>query len=172
MKKICYIGAAIAAVGIIVILIMGLLNPGTSSDLDLKNFKIVELTDAKIVSTDGDCTAVMTSFKRSGDRSGINSSYFMDEDGEKTEYSAKKITGIKTVSATLAKDCTLVLNIGTILDSGNAEVVVIMDDTIVDRFTAGEQKTLEYDVNGEHTFYVRILCEEAKISITTTREFK
>ena len=89
-----------------------------------------------------------------------------------TVYSAKKVTGIKNVSASLAKDCTLVLNIDTTLESGNAEVVVIMDDEIVDRFNAGEQKTFEYSVSGEHKFYVRILCEEAKISITTTREFK
>ena len=34
------------------------------------------------------------------------------------------------------------------------------------------KKIFEYSVSGEHKFYVRILCEEAKISITTTREFK
>ena len=114
----------------------------------------------------------MTSFKRSGSRSGISSQYFDDEDGDKTEYSAKKVTGIKNVSATFTKDCTLVFNIDSTLESGNAEVVVIMDDKIVERFNAGEQKTLEYNVSGEHKFYIRILCEEAKISITTTREFE
>ena len=169
MKKICYIGAAIAAIGIIIVLLVGLLNPGgyNNSGVDASDFKISELTSEQIVNTEGECKAFMTSFKRSGSRSG-----FDDEDGDKTVYSAKKVTGIKNVSTTLAKDCTLVLNIDTTLESGNAEVVVIMDDKIVERFNAGEQKTFEYSVSGEHKFYVRILCEEAKISITTTREFK
>lgn len=174
MKKICYIGAAIAAIGIIIVLLVGLLNPGgyNNSGVDASDFKISELTSEQIVNTEGECKAFMTSFKRSGSRSGISSQYFDDEDGDKTVYSAKKVTGIKNVSATLAKDCTLVLNIDTTLESGNAEVVVIMDDKIVERFNAGEQKTFEYSVSGEHKFYIRILCEEAKISITTTREFK
>ena len=169
MKKICYIGAAFAAVGIIIILLVGLLNPGgyNNSGVDASNFKISELTSEQIVNTEGECKAFMTSFKRSGSRSG-----FDDEVGDKTVYSSKKVTGIKNVSTTLAKDCTLVLNIDTTLQSGNAEVVVIMDDKIVERFNAGEQKAFEYSVSGEHKFYVRILCEEAKISITTTREFK
>lgn len=174
MKKICYIGAAIMAVAILLILVIGLFNPDTSdnTDLNLKSFKISELTDETIVSVDSDFKAFMTRTGRSGSRSGIDSLYFMDVDGDKTEYSAKKITGVNTVSATLAKDCTLVLNIDTTLEAGNAEVVVIMDDKIVNRFNAGDKKVLEYKVNGEHMFYVRILCEKAKISITTTRGFK
>ena len=118
MKKICYTGSAIAAVGIIIVLLIGLLNPGeyNNSGVNASNFKIDELTSEQIVNTEDECKAFMTSFKRSGSRSGISSQYFDDEDGDKTEYSAKKVTGIKNVSATLAKDCTLVLNISSFSD--------------------------------------------------------
>ena len=92
MKRICYIGAAIAAIGIIIVLLVGLLNPGGYNDsgVDASDFKISELTSEQIVNTEGECKAFMTSFKRSGSRSGISSQYFDDEDGDKTVYSAKK----------------------------------------------------------------------------------
>ena len=136
------------------------------------DFLISELTDEDIAVGDDRVQAFMSSFKTSGTRSGITSMKYDDEDRDKTTYSAEKTSGIKTVSATLAVDCTLVLNIESAIEAGNAEIAVIMDGEIIERFAADTQKRLEYNVVDEHEFYVRILCESAKISITTTREFR
>ena len=79
---------------------------------------------------------------------------------------------IKTVSATLVKDSIIKLKIDSTLVSGDAEVVIIANGEILERFDAGSKKSFEFSVTGESVFYVRILCENANIEITTEREFK
>ena len=181
MKKILYICAAVAAVGLVALLIFWLLNPGDKNDekidddteilLDLDNFVIADLTNEQIASTSGSCKVTEPHFERSGSNSGITDIKFADEDRDKTHYTAKKITGIKTVSATLVKDCTIKLDIDSEVISGNAEVVILIDDIVFERINANVDKTFKYDVVGEHTFYVRIICEDAQIDIEVEREF-
>lgn len=182
MKKIFWITAAsVAAILILSLSLFFLLNPKEDetadgaeeiADIDLESFSIAELTDAQIVGIDGKCRASVPKFTRSGSNSGITDVKFADEDRDTTVYSTKNIVGIKTVSATLVKDSIIKLKIDSTLVSGDAEVVIIANGEILERFDAGSKKSFEFSVTGESVFYVRILCENANIEITTEREFK
>ena len=90
----------------------------------------------------------------------------------KKRVTCKKITGILRVSATKVSDCTLTINISSKLLSGNAKIVVICDDEIINYIEFDQEITLTYDVKGEHIYSVKILAEEAKLEISVKREVK
>ena len=181
MKKIILITvAAVAAILILSLALFFILNPENDeveagaevADIDLESFVIADLSDEQIIGIDGKCKASVPKFTRSGSNSGITDIKFADEDRDTTVYSSKNIVGIKTVSATLVKNSIVKFNIDSTLVSGDAEVVIIANGEILERFEAGSKKSFEYSVIGESVFYVRILCKNANIEITTEREFK
>jgi hypothetical protein len=63
---------------------------------------------------------------------------------------------------------TVTFNIDAEITSGVAEIVVIKDDEIVDRAPLGDM-VLTYEVSEESVFYVKLLCEDAKIDIRIMR---
>lgn len=170
LRKLRYIGVAVSIVAILAILLYSFITrKGDKEELDLNNFEIETLTNDQIVNISGDCRAVLTKWGASGDNSGIVHSEYIKADSDKTKFSAKEITGIKTISATLAKDCTFTISIDSKVGNGKAQIVVIQDDKIIERLDATTSTTLEYIVVGEHQFYIKILCEEAQIEINTQR---
>ena len=141
-------------------------------DIFEPNINVNELTDEQIVEISTNQSSYGTCWLAKGDASGVRNKEYRSVDYDETFFSAKKINGIKTVSSTMANDCTVNLEIDSSISKGNARIVVIIDDKIVEEFEAGENKSLEYTVDGEHFIYVKILCEDAEIEIKTTREFK
>ena len=91
------------------------------------------------------------------------------EDSDRVKFSCEKITGIKTVSVTKVEDQTLELKISSGLSDGMAKIAVIRDDLILEYIDFGEEIILSYNVAGEHTYRVKILCEDAKLEITVER---
>lgn len=142
-----------------------------SSDLSnrLENFSIANLSTEDIVNEDFSSTFALSRKYESGTKTGVDgaSKY---EDSDKSEFKCKKVTGIKRVSATKASDCTLKLNISSKLISGNAKIVIICDDEILDYVNLGQTETFTYDVVGEHIYSVKLLAEEAELEITIERE--
>ena len=139
------------------------------SDLDLENFSIEALTDEQIINE------VKSHEEKSSveytNNTGSGASNIAQLDSDRIQYSCEKVTGIARVSVTKAKDCTLTLNISSTLESGNAKIVVVRDDMILDYVEFGESKELTYSVTGEHIFTVKLLCEEAKLSVEVIRAF-
>ena len=169
MRILWYMGVAVSILVILAIAFFFLTRILDQERLDLDNFTIETLTNDQIVGISGDCRAVLTKWGTSGDNSGIVHSEYIKADSDKTKFSAKEITGIKTISATLAKDCTFTITIDSKVGNGKAQIVVIQDDKIIERLDATTSTTLEYIVVGEHRFYLKILCEEAQIEINTQR---
>lgn len=171
MKKMVFLALAIALVAIIaagIILIWGYYG-----DDPLKpDLNMSELTTEQIVEIASSQSSYFTSWTCKGEGSGMENEKYAEADYNATFFSAKKINGIKTVSATLAKDCNLNIIIDSELSKGDARIVIVMDDTIIEDFAAGEERNFEYIVEGEHEFYVKILCQDAEIEIRTIRELK
>ena len=140
------------------------------NNFDESSFKISELTEGDIVSEYNSCSAWMTKLRATGNDSGVKNSRFEDVDMDKVTYSSKKITGIETVSATRIKSGSLTIGIESKLTSGNAKIVIVQDDKILEYVEFGEKKTLSFSVDGEHVVYVKILCELAEVEITVERE--
>lgn len=174
IRKANLIGMIIAVIGIVIVGAFVALE--YYGDYDFFNNGAVdvnELTDEQIVEMSSKYKAYFTKWVCQGKGSGVNEvDYIDDTDCREVFFSAKFIKGINTVSSTRAEDCTVNLQIDSSISKGNARVVVIMDDEIIEEFNAGENKNFSYTVEGEHFIYVKILCEDAAIEIKTVREFK
>lgn len=142
-----------------------------SSDVSnrLDDFSINSLSADDIVNEEFSSTFALTRKYESGTKTGVDgaSKY---EDSDKSELRCKKITGIKRVSATKASDCTLIISISSKLISGDAKIVIICDDEILDYIEFGQTKTFTYNVVGEHIYSVKILAEEAELEVSVERE--
>ena len=141
---------------------------------DLDNFKIENLTEEQIIKIDRFAPTFMSSSHRCGEKSGILIRQYKDtdKDTKHCRYSVRETVGIQALQVTLVKDTTLKLKIESSLGAGNAMVFIIQDDTIVESFECGGNKTLTYQVEGESIFCVKVLFEDTKdFSINIVRAF-
>ena len=153
-------------------LIRGIIDPSSmknGSDIDLKNFSVDSLTDEQIASTPGRYSAFSSSQRSSGGYSGVRDSRYSDYDRDRCSYSAKKITGIMTVSATKVKNSTLNLTIESNLKAGEMKIVVVRDNEILEYVDVSQTCELSYESDGEHFYYVKIICNKAQASISVSR---
>ena len=173
MRKSLRIFYAICIICLIIVTAVYLCNMGKlgkESSLDLENFSIDSLTDEQIATeTKARAYKSSTNYKNN---SGSGASNIAQLDSDRIKFSCESITGIDRVSLTKAKDCTLTLNISSELKSGKAKIVIVRDDMILDYVEFNETKELTYTVTGEHLFTVKIMCEDAELSIEVTREFE
>jgi hypothetical protein len=75
------------------------------------------------------------------------------------------------ISVTSAKDCKLQLNINSKVVSGNAKIVVVTDKTGFEFYDVNKELIIEYDVQGQHEYYVKFLAENAEAEIQVQRVF-
>ncbi len=175
-KKVSHIGFVIAVILMAIMLasviiengIAGLI-PIDDSGIDLKNFAIEDLTDEQIINTSARNSAYMSRISRRGNGTGVEGRRYAEADKDSVEYSAQKVVGLDVLITGKASSGVMKFDIDVELESGAAEIVVIRDDRIVERLAA-QDVTLAYDVSEESVFYVKLLYEDAKISIKATRE--
>ena len=88
---------------------------------------------------------------------------------KKDFISSKEITGIRVVSSAKAVDCTLELNVSSKINGGRAKIVIIRDNEIVEYLDFGTDVQRVYEVQGEHLYVVKIVCEKAAVEVNVTR---
>ena len=152
-----------------IIVLVTVFDHSTDVSKALEDFSIDSLSSEDISKNEYASVFAVSRKYKSGTKTGVDgaSKY---EDTDKIEFKCKKITGIKRVSATKVSDCTLTINVSSKLLSGNAKIVVVCDDEILDYIEFGQEKTLTYDVIGEHIYSVKMLAEEAELEISVERE--
>ena len=167
--------ACIMAIMLFVAGIGELVNPADEfgvEKLDLSNFSLEKITDEQIISIDSQYRAYRYKSSRKGSETGVDNRRYEDYDRDQLSFSAKKITGIHPIQATKVTDGTLRVNIESKLNSGEMKIVVIRDDEILEYLEVGRPLELNYSAEGEHTYYIKLLCKEANMSVTVTREIQ
>ena len=74
------------------------------------------------------------------------------------------------MSATKAVDCTLKITVESTLKEGEMKIAVIRDGEMLEYPDVGTTVSVEYDVVGEHTYYVKALFEDADMKFSVYRE--
>ena len=151
-----------------IIVLVNVIDHSTKVSKELEDFSIDRLSSEDISNNEYASVFAASRKYKSGTRTGVDgaSKY---EDTDRIEFKCKKMTGIMRVSATKASNCTLTINVSSKLLSGNAKIVVICDDEILEYVDFGQEKTLTYDVIGEHIYSVKILAEESELEIIVER---
>ncbi len=142
-----------------------------SNDEKLADFSIAAVSDEEVA------TRVFSSnhnsfLRNSGKGTGVTGSYYERYDSTICDHSIGKATGIDVVSATKIDNATLKLTITSKVESGEAKIAIIKDETLVEYIDINETVVLEYDVSEESLFLVKIVCKDAKIDIKIEREIK
>ena len=135
----------------------------------LNNFAISELTDEQVISVTNFSRIREEKMTTSGEASGIEDEEYKESDVDKIEFSCEKIIGIKTLQATRAENCTLVINISSEVISGNMYIVIVSNNSIVEYANVGEDVRLEYTASDAQEYYVKLLCENAKVNASIKR---
>lgn len=166
-------GAIIAMIFIAIMIISSLV---TRSDTDLysglnkRNFSIDSLTEEQMlkITTFGSTTFLRE--RSSGNRSGISGSDYKEKDYDNTYFRVKKATGIEIINATKATDSTVNLKIDFTVSSGNAKLIIVMDESVIlEEFEPNQPIDFTYESVGTHTFVVKLLSEKAKVEIEVNR---
>ena len=90
--------------------------------------------------------------------------------GDRGTFHAKKVSGIETVLTTESENDSLILEIDAKLNSGNMEVVIVVDGAYYAHVPLNTpQKIVLEDVAGK-TVAVRFAAESADMSLTVVRE--
>lgn len=166
---------AIVAIILIACLVAGfviyrmIMNIGYTNE-QLKDFSFETVTDDDVVEKTI-ATLYGSSSKRSGKDSGAHLMGYQDVDRDRCTLSAEKAKGFYVASASKVVDAKLVLNISSEIHAGKGKIAIIQDDKILEYIDFGTSVTREYDVVGESLILVKIVCEDAKIDLTVTREF-
>lgn len=90
--------------------------------------------------------------------------------GDRSVFHAKKVSGINTMQTTKMETDTLILNVDAVLNSGNMEVVIVVDGAYYAHVPLNTpQKIVLENVAGK-TVAVRFAAESADMSLTVVRE--
>lgn len=172
MFKVRNVGVIVCSLALVIMIITSIFsgNKKDVSKLDLDNFSLETVTIEEQLKVPSSYRGFFEHVRSSGESSGIRSVYYKDYDKDKTYFSCKKITGINTVNATDAEDCTVEWKIDFNVSKGDAKAIIVMDENeIIKEFDPGENIVFSHEVIGEHNFYVKILCEKAKVQIEVER---
>ncbi len=175
IQKIRDIGVVVCSIFIVISMLSGLLsgNKKDIPEIDLDSFSIENLTEEEILKISHASRGFFSHFAYKGEKTGVSGTGYRDYDRDNTKFSCRKITGINTVNATKAEDCVVEWSIDFNVLKGNAKAVIVMDETeIIKEFEAGEDIVFSYEIVGEHEFYVKILCEKARVEIEVDRTIK
>ena len=93
-------------------------------------------------------------------------------DYDKSSFHCEKFSGIKTMQTTNIGTDILTLNIESVLEYGNMEIFIIVDDTIYEEVPVGKAYTITLTGIAGKNIIVRYGAESAKIDITVTREYE
>lgn len=169
---IIFVGIILVSFLMVFMILRSIISSGDGIDepnFDCENFELNEVKNEQIIHISNNYNGFMSVEKHSGESSGITNTRLRDVDYTNVSFSSKEISGIKTVSATKAKDCTLVLDIDSALNFGNARLVIVKGGEIVEYIELGQKVQRTYEVSGEHVFYVKLVGKEANIEISVAR---
>jgi hypothetical protein len=174
-KKLIALCISIPVAIIVAILIAVIISLASESDFvdtnGPENFALTEITRDDILNKNNTYKSSMVSEQHSGRHTNIIGTKLRDVDYDHISRSFRKIHGVVILQATKISGNTLTLNINSSVESGNAEIVIIIDGEYycsVD-VNQGQSITLQNVSNKE--VIVKLAGEEAKMKIDVTRVY-
>ena len=128
------------------------------------------LNDSVVINSFNRYSAYKPQRDYSGDGSGVKEKPQLECDYDHCEISCDKITGIMTISSTQLSNSTLDLIISSTIASGEAKIVIVKDDIIVQEVLLGETVKLNISSVEESAVLVKLITFNASdVKITVDR---
>lgn len=136
-----------------------------------ENFALTEITREDILSERNSHVISMASKKHSGHRTNIVGTGLRDYDYDYISRSFGKINGILILQATKISKNTLTLNISSSVESGNAEIAIIVDGEYYCSVDVNQDRSITLQDVSNKEVIVKLAGEGAKMKIDVTRVY-
>lgn len=136
------------------------------------NFALTEITQDDILSKDNNYRSLMVSEKHSGHHTNIIGTRLRDVDYDYISRSFGKIHGVIILQATKISGNTLTLNMNSSVESGNAEIVIVVDGEYYCSVDVHESQTVTLQDVSNKEVIVKLAAEGAKMKIDVTRAYE
>jgi hypothetical protein len=174
-KKLIALCISIPVVVIVAILIAVIISLTSESDFvdtnGPENFALTEITRDDILNKDNNYRSFMVSERHSGRHTNIIGTRLRDYDYDHISRSFGKIHGIVILQATKISGNTLTLNISSSVESGNAEIVIIVDGEYYCSVDVNQDQSITLQNVSNKEVIVKFAGEEAKMKIDVTRVY-
>ena len=135
------------------------------------NFALTEITREDILKSNSKHSAFKSSVKHSGYPSKIIGITLEDYDYDTVSYSYGRMNGICILQATKIAGNSLTLNINSIVESGNAEIVILIDGAYYCSVDVNQSKSLTLQGISNKEVLVKLAGEGVKIKIDVSRKY-
>lgn len=174
-KKLIALCISIPIIVIVAILIVVTISLTSESDfIDTngpENFSLTEITREEILSKDNTYRISMVSERHSGRHTNIIGTRLRDYDYDYISRSFGKIHGVVILQATKISSNTLTLTIHSSVESGNAEIVIMIDGEYYCSVDVNQDQSVTLQNVSDKEVIVKLAGEGAKIKIDVTRVY-
>lgn len=136
-----------------------------------ENFALTEITRDDILSKNNNYRSSMVSEQHSGRHTNIIGTKLRDVDYDHISRSFGKIHGVVILQATKISGNTLTLNINSSVESGNAEIVIIVDGEYYCSVDVNQDQSITLQGISNKEVVVKLAGEGAKMKIDVTRVY-
>ena len=136
-----------------------------------ENFSLTEITRDDILSKNNNYRSSMVSEQHSGRHTNIIGTKLRDVDYDHISRSFGKIHGVVILQATKISGNTLTLNINSSVESGNAEIVIIVDGEYYCSVDVNQNQSITLQNIANKEILIKLAGEGAKMKIDVTRVY-
>ena len=174
-KKLIALAVSIPVAVIVAILIAVIISLTSKSDfIDTngpENFALTEITRDDILSKDNNYRSSVVTEKHSGHHTNIIGTRLRDCDYDHISKSFGKIHGVVILQATKISGNALTLNISSSVESGNAEIVIIIDGEYYCSADVNQEHSITLQDISNKEVVVKLAGEGAKMNIEVNRAY-
>jgi hypothetical protein len=133
------------------------------------NFALTDIKREDILGTGYGYKSYKFSKNYYGDHTGITSLKYQNYDYDYINMSFGKIHGVTFVNATKISGDTLELHIESTVESGNAEIVILVDGEYYRSVEVNKKESVILEDISNKEVFVKLACEGAKMEIEVAR---
>ena len=164
------VGISVAVIVAIFILVICLISKVEFADTNgPDNFALNTITREDILESRNNSSAFKSSKKCWGNGTKIRSGIYQEYDYTNVTCSYGKIDGVCVLQATKISENTLTFNINSVVESGNAEIVILIDGEYYCSIDANQNQSITLQGVANKTVLVKLAAESAKMKVDVSR---
>lgn len=164
------IATSILIISASIFLLISFLTPSINiEDSNGNDTDLAVITLDEILTTDNHFSAISSHFSNGGQKTNVASD-LEDHDFDEVVFQCERLSGIKTLQATKTECNQLTFHIESTLESGNMEIIIMVDNEYYDSVAVNQTHTIVLNDVADKQVVLKIAAESAELHIAVTRQ--
>ena len=164
------IATSILIISASIFLLISFLTPSINiEDSNGNDTDLAVITLDEILTTDNHFSAISSHFSNRGQKTNVAGD-LEDHDFDEVVFRCERLSGIKTLQATKTECNQLTFHIESTLESGNMEIIIMVDNEYYDSVAVNKTHTIVLNDVADKQVVLKIAAESAKLHIAVTRQ--